>query len=213
MGYIRQSRSVNSMNAIEDYEVPMSMISKSLIDDLKTEEDVSSYDIDDKVFDLPVNIWKFGADKTGASSWHHTGKYFNCTLHYNLYEVAEYLTTEYNGIRRQFKAYRDSLKQDKEESLKSLKLGYIAYAVWGGSRRHPRIVDHESTYGYIDDSGKKDWLINQRGERFDIHANKVEELIEDSDLKSFKRAVEKKGLKVDLRRFKKFLRDKGLNVN
>lgn len=212
MGYIRQSRSVNSMEAIESYEVPVSMINKSLLNDLQN-EDLSCYDIDDKVFKLSVSLWKFVAINHGASSWHHTGKYFSHTDHYDLYAIAEYITSEYNNVLKSYKQHCDDLKREKSKSVKTLRLGYIRYQVWGGSRKHPKIIDRQSTYGYINDSGKKDWLINPDGNRFDIYANKVEELIEDDDLKSFKRKVEKKGLKLDLRHFKKFLRENDFKIN
>lgn len=206
MGYIKQSRSVNSKNAIDNYEVPLNLFTEELLQDFQLESDIEYYDIDSKVFKLPLSVWKFTATAYGASSWHHTGKYFNCTNHYDLYSIAEYLTSEYDTILKRYKAYRTKVKRDKVESLKKLKLGYITYLIWGGTRRHPKVVGRDTAYGYIDDKGRKDWLVSTDGSRFDIHANKVESLIESDDLYDFKKKVESSGCKIDLRHFKKFLR-------
>lgn len=213
MGYIGQSRSENSSNAIENFELPLSMINKGVLSDFEDELTYGSdgYEIDSKVFNLPLSIWKFGANKVGYSSWHHTGKYFNRTYHYDLYMVAEYLTEHYDTIRNDYKDYKAELKKEKEKALSHVELGYIEYQVWSGSRRHPKIVDYSSAWGYIKSTSKKDWLIDGY-DRFDISANKVVKCKVTSDLKEFKKYMEKQGVKIDLRRFKKYLRGEGFKI-
>lgn len=208
MGYIGSKRSENSLNAIEDFEIPLSMLNKSKIEEFKDSlEDYGVDDIDIKVFSLNVSIWKYAAGIVGASSWHHTGKFYNQTNHYSLYKIANYLTENIEDIKDFYSVF---LKKQNEDNLKEnekIEVGYIEYAIWGGTCSHPKIVGYDSTLGYVDRKGKTDWLVSIDGKKHDIYSNKVKTLIVSDDLKEFKKKVPEK---IDLRTFKKFLRNKGL---
>lgn len=61
-GYIGRRRSNNSLRAIEHFEMPLSMINKDVLIDLKEELKSGYYEeVDDKIFDLSVSIWKYAA--------------------------------------------------------------------------------------------------------------------------------------------------------
>jgi hypothetical protein len=96
-GYIGRSRSVRSQRAIDSYEVPLSMINKSLIeeylDEIEVAEELSADDIN-YLRALTISRWKFGAKRNGAASWHHTSKFYNETLHYSLDEIADYILND-----------------------------------------------------------------------------------------------------------------------
>ena len=210
MGYIGSKRSENSLKAIEDFEIPLSMLNKAMVNEFKDSlENYGFDDIDNRVFSLNISIWKYAAGIVGASSWHHTGKFYNQTNHYSLYKIANYLTENIEDIKD---FYSDFLKKQNEDKLKEnekIEVGYIVYAIWGGTRSHPKIVDYESAFGYVDRKGKKDWLVSIDGKKHDIYSNKVETLIVSDDLKDFKKKVPEK---IDLRKFKKFLRMNGLKM-
>ena len=89
-GYIGSSRSVRSYNAIEDFEVPLSMFKKELIEQFlatyKKWNEVNDYKLDDIIVindihpdditflkQISISEWKFIANTCGASSWNHTG--------------------------------------------------------------------------------------------------------------------------------------------
>lgn len=103
MGYIDKSRSIRSQDAIEHYEVPISMINREFIDKfLKVYEYCFRAD-KHYLKKLPVGIWKFAALQMGRSSWHHTGCYYRKTDHYNMYHVARKLIKEKDTIIEEYK--------------------------------------------------------------------------------------------------------------
>jgi hypothetical protein len=68
-GYVGASRSVGSYNAICDYEVPISLIDKRLIDEFLAEEGLDEFNEEDFVYlkSLSISKWVFVAkEKTGA---------------------------------------------------------------------------------------------------------------------------------------------------
>ena len=91
-GYVGASRSIRSQEAIDSYEVPMSMIKKALIEDfLDEQDDFTSEDIN-FLSKVSVAKWKYVAsERMSASSWHHTSSYFNETYHYSLYSISDKL--------------------------------------------------------------------------------------------------------------------------
>lgn len=88
--YIGYSRSQRSQEAIDSFEVPMSLITKDVIADF-----ISSGDFTNKekevLSSLTVSFWKFAAKRNGAKSWHHTSMMYNKTNHYSLSDVADYI--------------------------------------------------------------------------------------------------------------------------
>ncbi len=57
-----------------------------------------------------VTIWKWAALQVGAASWHHTGKAYKKTAHYNLYQVVGY-----------FRAHKETYINDYKKYLKTKK--------------------------------------------------------------------------------------------
>ena len=92
-GYVGKSRSVRSQEAIADYEVPMSMISKRLIESFLNENNENFSEEDFRYLEkTSVAKWKFVAkQKVCAASWHHTSKFFNATDHYALGDIATFI--------------------------------------------------------------------------------------------------------------------------
>ena len=97
-GYIENKRSLRSQQAIENYEVPLSMFTKKLIN-----ECLDNYKSDKEYFEeygfltdeeieslkkVTLNRWKEVAKAVGATNWHHTSLYFNKTNHYDILKLA-----------------------------------------------------------------------------------------------------------------------------
>lgn len=177
-GYVGANRSVRSQEAIDSYEVPFSMINKSLIENfLDEQEDFTSDDLS-FLNKTTVAKWKYVAsEKMSASSWHHTSSYFNETYHYSLYSIAELLLKIKDTLDDDYKAYRES----KKKNMSDVKYGFIKVQVWGGSRKRPKLEGHEEVVGIV----VGDWLyykynhsINGSIGRYKTIANKVEWLKE-----------------------------------
>lgn len=129
-GYIGYSRSVRSEMAIENYEVPKSLINRDLIDNFFSDLEEDKYYYNEEQLSnlkkFKLCHWKFIADKyIQASSWHHTGSYYNKTNHYSLFDIADKLLELKDNIEE---LYAES-KIKKEEIKYSF--GVIKVNIWG----------------------------------------------------------------------------------
>lgn len=202
--YIGNKRSVRSQLAIENFELPLSLINKDVLDDFK--ESIMGFDdeINKDVFNFSVSVWKKLADKkVNPSSWHHTGKYYNRTNHYDLYKIALYLTEHFKDVKNEYNTILQDEKKQKKELNKITEFGLITVNVWGGTRSHPKIIDQESAVGYIIKTGSTTWLKTDKNTKYNVYANKVVDFESFDNLKDLKN---KAGKLVDLRKFKKFLK-------
>lgn len=173
-GYVGFSRSVRSKAAIEDFEMPLSLINKETIRDfLKEYQEEFKQEL---VFleKLSVEKWKYIAkEHTSPASWHHTSSYFNETDHYDLYDIANNIIQMKNEIDTLFNNYKN-----KDNAYK---YGVMKVQIWGGSRKRPKLEGHEVVSGLV--IGK--WLHYKSGHQKDgstakykVDANKVEWLDE-----------------------------------
>lgn len=178
-GYVGASRSVRSQEAVESYEVPISMINRKLIEDFlnESEEDFSKVDFN-YLEKVSVSKWKYIAkDRVSASSWHHTSSYFNETNHYDLNVIAEKILEIKDTLDEEYKAYQESQKKEGTD----IKYGVIKVQVWGGSRKRPKLEGYEEVAGIV----IGDWLfyknnhsINGSISKYKTTANKIEWLKE-----------------------------------
>ncbi|WP_288764975.1 hypothetical protein [uncultured Porphyromonas sp.] len=96
MGYIGYSRSENSQRAINDYEVPKSMITRTFIQEflrsakflefLKEQAKSGNPMSMSVIENVPVTMWKDATEYVPYIR-HHTSKFYNYTPHYDLLEV------------------------------------------------------------------------------------------------------------------------------
>ena len=116
-GYIGFSRSVNSKLAIEDYEMPISQISKDRICDFLVDFENEYSEDDIKMLDTTsVALWRYvAAEKVRPFSWHHTSKFYNKTNHYSLLTIADYLLENIDTILEDYKRFRNANKPSKED--------------------------------------------------------------------------------------------------
>lgn len=178
-GYVGARRSVRSQKAVDSFEVPISMINKSLIEDFLSEyeDDFSKADLN-YLEKVSVTKWKYIAkERVTASSWHHTSSYFNKTKHYNLNAVAEKILEIKETLDEEYIAYKESQKKEGAD----VKYGVIKVQVWGGSRKRPKLEGYEEVAGII----IGDWLfyknnhsVNGSISKYKTTANKVEWLKE-----------------------------------
>ncbi|EAD4839246.1 hypothetical protein WO46_15230 [Listeria monocytogenes] len=166
MGYIGTKRSERSQDAIENYEVPLSHFNKDLIQAFVDENE--EYDT---LRTKTVKLWKFVATRAGATSWHHTGTYFNETDHYSLEKVADELLNNGNDWEKEYKTF---VKQEKETATSEpVFLSVLKVQIWGGSRKHPKLEGHEMVMGVK----KEGWLhavSKAMQSKYKLSANKVE---------------------------------------
>lgn len=150
-GYIGSKRSVRSQNAIEDYEVPLTMINKSLIEEF-LDENKDDFNSEDLIFlkKLKVTQWKYiASQRILPSSWHHTSSFFNKTDHYSLLYIAKKAIEIKDSIDLDFEKYKEKIKKEKENKKEEFKYGVINVEVWGGTRNHPKVVDYHEVSGII----------------------------------------------------------------
>lgn len=173
-GYSGYRRSIRSEEAINGYEVPLSMINKKLISEFledKKEEEELNENID-FLTSVQVAKWKFVAKEiVKPSSWHHTGTYFNKTNHYSLLEVSEKLTELKDNLNDLYFEYAE----DKKVST-DLKYGVIKVQVWGGSKKYTKLIGYDVQAGIV----INDWFyyyndnLNKKISRYKTTANKVD---------------------------------------
>lgn len=176
-GYVGDSRSVRSQEAIESYEVPISMINKALIDDFlfDYEDDFSSETLK-FLKTLTVAKWKYIAkEKVPASSWHHTSAYYNQTHHYDLHTIAEEIIRVKDTLDEDYKTY----KQEQNRPVSNVQFAVMKVQVWGGTRKRPKLEGYEEVTGII----IGDWLYFKENhdkradtKKYKCIANKVESL-------------------------------------
>jgi hypothetical protein len=163
MGYIKHSRSERSQEAIENYEVPLTMFKRDIINDFI--DDNSNFE---QLRNLPLTLWKYAANIVGASSWHHTSSFYNETNHYSLYDVAEYLLdANIDSIKAEIKKNNAIKKGTLNKAIQCF--GVAKVQVWGGTRKHPCVISIDTVAGTI----KGDWLIERCGKRYKLSANKT----------------------------------------
>ena len=175
-GYIGLSRSVRSKKAIDNFEVPISFFKKEFI--LKFLEEFKEnysekYSANDLDFLEKINIskWKFVAkDIVGASSWHHTSKFYNKTNHYDLNEVAIKLIELKNDLDT---IYKNHLQKDnKANANNNFKYGVIKVNIWGGTRNNAKIVGIDKKSGIIINNWLY-YLCSDKVFKYKTNANKV----------------------------------------
>ena len=153
MGYIGYSRSERSAYAIENYEVPKSLIKRDLIlnylesDNFKEfleEKNIERKKIEKIINELknrPLKDWKNVTKLINPSSWHHTGKFYNKTDHYSLNDIAEFLM--------------NNKSIELEKNKEKINFIIIEKEIWGGTRKYPKFLGTENIVGVQKDN----WLL------------------------------------------------------
>lgn len=144
-GYVGSKRSIRSYEAIQNNEMPLSQMNK---DTIGTYLDYSDIDQVDLLKKQPIALWKFVAKEVGASSWHHTGTYFNKTDHYDLDEVAHELLKNLAFYQEKYAEHKRAKK------INGLNYCVLDAQIWGGSRNHPKLLGEEHLAGIQ----KGDWF-------------------------------------------------------
>ena len=150
-GYHGMSRSVRSHEAIQDFEMPLSLIDRSSVDDYIKKSHGLFTDVEiDMLREAPVSVWKYVAKMTTPTSWHHTGSKFAETNHYSLDTVAdEIIDKGLAMIRRWMEADKELKARKKQHEMDGMKFGIVTTNIWGGTKRYPRVIGTETSAGVI----------------------------------------------------------------
>lgn len=183
-GYYGYQRSIRSQEAIDGFEVPISLINKDMITNYLAENH-DEYSDEQLAFlkTVPVKVWRETAKRSEATSWHHTSTWFNETKHYSLGSVAlRILKMQEADLNNPYKP-RPRTKKEKEPE----KYGFLVSQLWGGTRNYPKIVGYEKVYGRV----KGDWLTCEETKtRFKVNANKTVKYFETTSLEEAKKMKE-----------------------
>lgn len=152
MGYIGQSRSNRSYEAIDNGEMPLSMLKKEYLDEIIEDNNLSNCS------HLSVEFVKFVARRRGSSSWHHTGKFYNKTDHYDFVVILEKLNDLdiQNKYLEEFSEYKKAIKEEKinqQNIIDEILLVSFVEDIWEGTRNHPKKVSYDRV-GVM----KGDWI-------------------------------------------------------
>ena len=206
MGYINYSRSERSQDAIDNYEMPLSMFNKYIIEEFLEDIGVDIYSKEEIEMLGKVSLakWKYIADRIGPSSWHHTGKMYKKTDHYSLESVADEIVSE--GIEEIDRLYKIHLEFKKEAKLKKDKerdkiiVGYVIKQVWGGTRNRPRYLGTERIEGVI----IGDWLhyYEYGHKKCNLYSNSIEKY---EVFGEYKNVIRRKGNTLDKDYYKKII--------
>ncbi len=170
MGYVGKSRSVRSQIAIDNAEVPLNHITKDYILTSVTENN-----IDETLKNESVAMWKFVAKRHGSTSWHHVSKHYKKIDHYDLHDVAEYFSMNYDSLKNDYQNLLDQKRQAKNDLIKNLKLGIIKVQIWGGTKRYPKLEGYESVMGVVKDGWLHTVTLSNQT-KYKITGNKIEEI-------------------------------------
>lgn len=148
-GYVGWSRSVRSEKAIENFEVPKKMINRDLlslaIDTAKDRYDLTDQDVTN-LEKIPVYVWSM----MEPSSWHHTGKYFQKTDHYDLLREAQVFLNYPEVVEAKIVLHRKQIAEKKAliaEEANDYHLYSYGKEIWDGSRNHRKFLRTEFGYG------------------------------------------------------------------
>ena len=147
-GYIGWQRSVRSEHAVEKYEVPLSWIKKDIINQAITVAQ-QRYSLSDKqvsaLKSVPVYVWK----EQKPTSWHHTGKFFEKTYHYNLVEEAHLFATNPELISETINSHKRKLAKQKKQSKNNGRVTLYRFSkqIWNGDRRNRTITGYDDGIG------------------------------------------------------------------
>lgn len=156
-GYYKSKMSNNAVLAYENGAMPISKWSKQAV-------------LDELPDDVREIAKKYSADAVryyflAYDSYHHTGKYFNCT---DFFSIDEYAI--HNFDEAELAKFDEQFKDPKVEKKSKPTLAYCTWGEWGGTRSHPRLVNHsgycvlQGNWAYTEELTKK--KIN--GNHFDV---------------------------------------------
>ena len=146
-GYNQHSMSNNAVDAYARGAMPLSKLTAR---DLK----VAGIGIT-----LGFARWLAKEEHWKASEWHHSSSWYNEVEFYDLDTLAELLEEEkasVDGWRETFLAQKKAKVQKDEEVVVTGE-----YAVWGGTRKHPRIEEWVPFEGIL----KGNWIFFKGGRK------------------------------------------------
>lgn len=147
-GYYGFSMSNNAVSAYNCGEMPFSKwLKRDLIDAIEDMLEDKAYITKFKKLTVK-QLKKYFLYK---SSYHHTSKMYNKTNFYQINEVAvnQFLEGELEIVNE------EQAQKEQKEMIE------IEYPVWGGTKRHTKIVGYETMTGEI----KGDWCISGTGRK------------------------------------------------
>ena len=148
-GYCGYSMSNNAVDAYRCGEMPLSKWLKTdLIDAI---EDAIEDKTDIAKF-KKLTVKQLKEYLLYESSWHHTSKMYNETSFYSIDE---------DSIDRFLKGELVITNEKSKEPKKQKEMIEIEYPVWGGTKKHPKIVGYETMTGEI----KGDWCVSSLGRK------------------------------------------------
>ena len=154
-GYAGYSMSNNAINAYADGKIPLSNITRSVLDEYGVQMSV------------PMFRWLCGTVKGfQPREWHHTGLYFNETYFYDLPDISSKIAKWSDDKRNEMEhAYREWRKQQpkkvKQTIDSTIRYARVSYSmVKGTPKRHRRryyqayAVIHKGWAYCVTDDGK-----------------------------------------------------------
>jgi hypothetical protein len=147
-GYFGYSMSNNAVDAYRCGEMPLSKWLKTdlingIEDVLENKADISKF--------RKLTVKQLKKYFLFESSWHHTSKMYNETSFYSIDDenIKRFLTGDLVIIDK------------KTETPKQKEMIVIQYPIWGGTKKHPKIVDYETMIGEV----KGDWCVSATGRK------------------------------------------------
>lgn len=149
-------RSPRSQEAIDNFRVPIVLINeetiRNFLDKCMEESTISKQDFK-YMQRFSQGVWQYVSKECVKNEeWHHFGRYYSKVIHYDLAMTLRYILEHKNTIVKDYIAYKLSAEEDAVD-FKSYPICKFAYNIWGGPKRHPRIVDVEHKIGLDDGTG------------------------------------------------------------
>lgn len=151
-GYLGNQMSVRAKNAYETGQMPLSKWSKGVIID-EIMEHIAQYNL--TVDYSKKDLEKLTKDELemflSLSSWHHTGKFYNKTIFYEIdLSVVENFNLEILNSIISTRTPKSKIIK-KEKPVNMYVTANVRYSNWEGTRAHPKKVYYQEIVKYRSD--------------------------------------------------------------
>lgn len=157
MAYIDEMlRSERSQEAIENFRVPDALINNETLNDFFANcLSEGIIDAEDYIYlqRFKSGLWKYVAREcTDTDEWHHFGRYYSKSKHYDLNTILIYILTHKDTIVRDYIKYKIN-ENKKRPDFRKFPICKFGYNVWDKNKKHPRIISVEYKMGVDDGRG------------------------------------------------------------
>lgn len=140
--YNRNGRSILSREAIDNYQVPLTMINRRIIEEF-LEENQDGYSMEELGF----------LESTALPKWRYVAEerivHEEEIIYHSLFDIAEELLAIRDVLETDFQEYRKRKARETEKLKNSFRYGVMQLRIFGGSKSGMKVIGREEIAGII----------------------------------------------------------------